>query len=90
VRPRLGVAFNLVFEGEDAVAHGGVFGGGMLAGEEAVVGVEGGVEQVLAVEFLEDTRLEQKRGRWGRRDGRPHFFEIGDAGWVIEIVESDW
>ena len=57
----IGLANGFIGQAKDAVARLGVFGGGMAPGEEAVVGVEGGVEQVEPVELLEKKGIEQQR-----------------------------
>jgi len=43
------------------VARLGVFLSGMFAGEKAIVRIEGSVQQILTVEFLEHHSLKQKR-----------------------------
>jgi hypothetical protein len=73
----VGVGFNLlvgegdglVGEGLDAVADGLRDGDVALRGEEGVVGVVGGVEEVLTVEFAED-------------DGEEDVADGDDALWI--------
>jgi hypothetical protein len=49
----------LVGQREDLVPLLWVFVGGVAAGKEAVVGVEGRVEQIEPVEFLKDEGVKQ-------------------------------
>ena len=77
-----------VGEGLDAGADVGGNGDAALGGEEGVVGVVGGVEQVLTVEFAEDKRLEDVAGGDGGLwvvllDG----FEASEGAVVVEVVE---
>ncbi len=51
--------YSFIRQRENPVADGGVLLGGMMAGQETVVGVESGVQQILPVEFLEDLGVEQ-------------------------------
>ena len=48
---------------ENAFTSCGIFFRGVAARQKSVVGVEGRVQQVLAVEFLKDERLQQQCGR---------------------------
>ena len=65
----IGEGDGLVGEGFDAVADGLGDGDVALGGEEGVVGVVGGVEEVLAIEFAED-------------DGEEDVADGDDALWV--------
>ena len=60
----------------------------MFAGEEAVVGIEGGVEEVLAVELLKDVGFEEERGglRIAGMGLKDALKELDCAG-IIEVVE---
>ena len=61
----------------------------MAAGEEAVVGIEGGVEQVLAVKFLKNQCVEQigsgLRVAWV---GQVKLLEALHRGGIVEVVEA--
>src|SRR5208282_1970923 len=83
-----GLAHALLGQREDQVALGGIFLGSVPAGEKTVVGVEGGVEQILPVELLEDDRVEQiGRGLRVAGMGRAKLLETGDSVGIIKIVE---
>ena len=43
------LAYGLVGKGKDLIAFGGVLFRGVVAGKEAVIGIEGCIEQILAV-----------------------------------------
>ncbi len=92
----VGVGFDLlvaesdggVGEGLDAVARGLRDGDAAFGGEEAVVCVVGGVEEVLMIELAEDERHEDVTGG----DGRLRVFlldglEAGEGAVVVEVVE---
>jgi len=77
-----------VGEGLDARADVGGHGDAALGGEEGVVGVVGGVEEVLTVEFAEDERLEDVAGGDGALGiGFLDGFETGEGAFVVEVVE---
>jgi hypothetical protein len=91
-----GVCFDLlVAEGDGGVGEGldagtDVGGDGDVAfgGEEGVVGVVGGVEEILTVEFAKDERLEDvSGGDGGLRIGLLDGFEAGEGAVVVEVVE---
>ena len=84
----VGEGDGLVGEGFDAVADGLGDGDVALGGEEGVVGVVGGVEEVLAVEFAEDYGEEDVAdgddALWvGALDG----LEAGEGAFEVEVVE---
>jgi hypothetical protein len=92
----VGVLFDLavaegdggVGEGFDAVARGLGDGNVALGGEEAVVGVVGGVEEVLMVELAEDESHQDVAGGDGAlRIGLLDGFEAGKGALVVEVVE---
>ena len=92
----VGILFDLLIaegdggvgEGFDALARGLGNGDAALGGEEAVVGVVGGVEQVLMVELAEDDRHEDVAGGDGAlRVGALDGFEAGEGAVVVEVVE---
>jgi len=75
-------------ESKNAIAGGGVLLGCVAAGEEAVVGIEGRVEEVEPVEFLEDLSIEQKDGRLGIAGVLPvEALQAIDSAGKVEIVE---
>ena len=77
-----------VGEGLDARADVGGHGDAALGGEEGVVGVVGGVEEILTVEFAKDERLEDVAGgNGGLRIGLLDGFEAGEGAVVVEVVE---
>jgi hypothetical protein len=77
-----------VGEGFDAGADVGGDGDVALGGEERIVGVVGGVEQVLTVELAEDERLEDVAGGDGRvRVVSLDGLETGEGAVVVEVVE---
>jgi hypothetical protein len=78
-----------VGEGFDAGADVGGDGDVSLGGEERIVGVVGGVEQVLTVEFAEDERLEDVAGGDGALGiGFLDGLEAGEGAVVVEVVEA--
>ena len=90
-----GVGFDALFadgvdgvgEGLDAVAGGGGDGDGAFGGEEGVVRVVGGIEEILAVELAEDGGHEDIAGGHGvvgvhSEDG----LEARDGAFVVEDV----
>jgi hypothetical protein len=80
--------YRFISQSEDPVADRRVFAGRVMAGQEAVIGVESGVEQILPVEFLEDLRLEQKAR--GLRIAGVRLVdspETLDGAWIIHVVE---
>ena len=92
----VGVGFDLlvaegdggVGEGFDAVARGLGDGDAAFGGEEGVVRVVGGVEEVLMVELAEDERHEDVAGGDGAlRVGLLDGFEAGEGAVVVEVVE---
>jgi hypothetical protein len=92
----VGVGFDLpvgegdgrVGEGVDAVANRLRDGDVALGGEEGVVGVVGGVEEVLAVELAEDEGEENVAdGDGALRVGALDGFEAGESAFVVEVVE---
>jgi hypothetical protein len=92
----VGVLFDLavaegdggVGEGFDAVARGLGNGDAALGGEEAVVGVVGGVEEVLMVEFAKDERLQDVADGDGALGiGFLNGFEAAEGTLVVEVVE---
>jgi hypothetical protein len=92
----VGVLFDLavaegnggVGEGFDTVAGGLGNGDAALGGEEAVVGVVGGVEEVLMVEFAKDERLQDVADGDGALGiGFLNGFEAGKGALVVEVVE---
>jgi hypothetical protein len=61
----------------------------VAAGEKAVVGVKGSVEQVLAVKLLKDQRIEEiGRGLRIAGMGRVKLLEALHRGGIIEVVEA--
>ena len=77
-----------VVEGLDAVAHGCGNGDVALGGEEGVVGVVGGVEEVLMVEFAKDEDHEDVAGGHGiLRMGGEDGLEAGEGPFIIQDVE---
>jgi hypothetical protein len=60
----------------------------MAAGEEAVVGVEGGVKEIEAVELLKKDGVKQERGclRIARMSGM-EALEALDGARVIEVIK---
>jgi hypothetical protein len=92
----VGVSFDLavaegdggVGEGFDAVARGLGNGNVALGGEEAVVGVVGGVEKVLMVELAKDESLQDVADGDGALGiGLLDGFEAGKGTLVVEVVE---
>jgi hypothetical protein len=92
----VGVLFDLtvaegdggVGEGFDAVARGLGNGDAALGGEEAVVGVVGGVEEVLMVEFAKDERLQDiADGDGALGIGFLNGFEAAEGTLVVEVVK---
>ena len=92
----VGIGFDLlvaesdggVGEGLDAVADVGGDGDAALGGEEGVVGVVGGVEEVLTVELAEDERHEDVAGGdGGLRVVLLDGLEAGEGAVVVEVVE---
>jgi len=92
----VGVLFDLpiaesdggVGEGFDAVSGGLRNGDATLGGEEAVVRVVGGVEEILTVELAEDERHEDVSGGDGALGvGALDGFEAGERALVVEVVE---
>jgi hypothetical protein len=92
----VGIGFDLlvgegdggVGEGFDAVACGLGNVDGALVGEEGVVRVVGGVEEVLIVELAEDERLEDEGGDDGALGiGFLDGLEAGKGSLVVEDVE---
>jgi hypothetical protein len=92
----VGVGFDLlVAEGDggvgellDAVARGLGDGDAALGGEEAIVGVVGGVEEILMVELAEDERHEDIAGGDGRLGvGLLDGLEACEGSFVVEVVE---
>ncbi len=78
-----------VGEGLDAVARGLGDGDVALGGEEGVVRVVGGVEEVLEVEFAEDGGHEDVAvGHGILRVGGEDGVEAGDGAVVVEDVEA--
>ncbi len=72
----------------DAVANVGGDGDVAFGGEEGVVGVVGGVEEVLTVELAEDEGLEDVAGRDGALGvGFLDGLEAGEGAFVVEVVE---
>ena len=66
-----------------------VFCGGVATGEKSIVGIEGGIEQVEAVELLEYLRVEQER--CGLRIAGMLLMEAlqaFDSAGKVEIVET--
>ena len=66
----------------------GILLGGVAAGQEAVVGVEGGVQQIEPVEFLKDHGVEQQRGGLriaGMR--RMKALKALDRARIVQVVE---
>ena len=59
-KPPVGLVHNLVGKRKNPVPHLRVFLGRMASREKPVVGVEGCVQQILPVKFLENHRLEQQ------------------------------
>ena len=55
------------------VGHGPVGDYGVLSGEKAVMGIESGVEQIEAIEFAEDDRIQH----------------IVDRQWVVGVLGLD-
>jgi hypothetical protein len=77
-----------VGEGFDAVADGLRDGDAAFGGEEGVVGVVGGVEEVLAVELAEDDGEEDVAdGDGALRVGALDGFEARECALVVEVVE---
>jgi hypothetical protein len=77
-----------VGEGFDAVARGLGNGNVALGGEEAVVGVVGGVEKVLMVELAKDESLQDVADGDGALGiGLLDGFEAGKGTLVVEVVE---
>ncbi len=77
-----------VGEGLDAVAGGLGDGDFAFGGEEGVVRVVGGVEEVLMVELAEDEDHEEVTGGHGiLRMGLEDGLEPGDGAFVVEDVE---
>ena len=77
-----------VGEGLDAVAGGLGDGDAAFGGEEGVVRVVGGVEEVLMVELAEDERHEDVAGGdGGLRVGLLDGLEAGEGAVVVEVVE---
>lgn len=77
-----------VVEGLDAVADGSGDGDVAFGGEEGVVGVVGGVEEVLVIELAEDEDHEDVAGGHGvLRVGGEDGLETGDGTLVVEDVE---
>jgi hypothetical protein len=92
----VGILFDLLIaegdggvgEGFDALAGGLGNGDAALGGEEAVVGVVGGVEEVLMIELAEDDRHEDVAdGDGALRVGSLDGFEAGEGAIVVEVVE---
>ncbi len=72
----------------DAVAGGLGDGDAALGGEEGVVRVVGGVEEVLVVELAEDEHHEDVAGGDGALGiGLLDGFEAGEGAVVVEVVE---
>lgn len=66
----------------------GYFLGGVPAGQKPVSGVEGGVQQVLTVKFLEEHRIEQLRGGLRiARVRRVNALEALDGAGVVQVIE---
>ena len=61
----VGFVNSFVGQTKNATAHAGIFLGRVPTGQKPVVGVKSCIEQVLAVEFLKNRRVEQKGGRLG-------------------------
>jgi hypothetical protein len=77
-----------VGEGVDAVANELRDRDVALGGEEGVVGVVSGVEEVLAVELAEDEGEEDVAdGDGALRVGALDGFEAGEGAFVVEVVE---
>ena len=92
----VGVGFDLlvgegdggVGEGFDAVARGLGDGDAALGGEEGVVCVVGGVEEVLVVELAEDERHENVADGNGALGVRLlNGFEAAESALVVEVVK---
>ena len=92
----VGVGFDLLIaegdggvgEGLDAVAGGLGDGDVAFGGEEGVVRVVGGVEEILTVEFAEDEHHEDVAGGDGALGiGFLDGFEAGEGAVVVEVVE---
>ena len=93
----MGVCFDLlvaegdggVGEGLDARADVRGHGDAALGGEERVVGVVGGVEEILTIEFAEYERLEDVAGGDGGLGiGFLDGLEAGEGAVVVEVVEA--
>jgi len=73
----------------DAVARGLGNGDVALGGEKGVVGVVGGVEEILMVELAEDEGHQDVIGRHGILGaGALDGFEAGESAVVVEVVEE--
>jgi len=93
----VGIGFDLlvaegdggVGDGFDAGANVGGDGDVALGGEERVVGVVGGVEEILTVELAEDECLKDVAGGdGGLRIVSLDGFEAGEGAVVVEVVEA--
>ena len=85
----VGLAHRFIGQGKNLIAHRGILVGGVAAGEKAVVGVEGGVEQVLLVKLPEEDGFKQVcRGLRIAGMFAMKALEAVDRGWEIQVVEA--